>query len=479
MPFISYSVNPRIMLRHDAEIVFTKITNFLYYICRRVITPARGIKEKSMEKVLQYIWQHRLWNSPKLSTVDGRALRVLDQGKLNNDAGPDFFNALIRIDEETWGGDVEIHVKASDWYRHGHDTDRAYASVILHVVEKDDREVTTPGTDRVIPQLRLSCDNDFKEYCRKLLGNALNDLPCRQGLQEMAHVTVADWMTALAFERLIDKSERITELLGHTTANWEEVAYITLARALGTGVNGQPFQLLALNAPLRISSRHSDNLTALESLLFGQAGLLKESHPDNAYYLTLQREYAFLANKYALKAPQGLNWKMARMRPANFPHRRIALLAGFLEGGFKMMSRLTEAETLDEVREVFHRELTGYWTSHFNFAGEESQPGTSLSQATVDSLVINVAVPLIYTYGFRQLTGRKAEMFREKAVEWLEQMKPERNFITAMFSEAGIMCRNAFMSQAMIQLRRKYCENRKCIYCRFGHRLMASKVHFI
>lgn len=434
------------------------------------------LKVPSMEKVLQYIWAHRLWQPARLRTVDGRRLVVLDQGVLNRDAGPDFFNAKIRLDDELWSGDVEIHVKASDWYRHHHDSDQAYKSVILHVVEKDDAGVNLPGTDRKIPQLRMSCSNDFKQKFEHLVGNSVSMLPCSAELRNIGRINLMSWFTSLAYERLIAKSDRITEILQKNTANWEETCYIILARALGTGLNGEPFQRLALSVPLRIIGKHSDNLLAIESLLFGQAGFLVENHPDDPYYCALQREYAFMVNKFGLSAPENLNWKMARMRPANFPHRRIALLAHFLSGGFGLMSRLVQVETVDDVKALFRRELDGYWATHFNFSSREVAPKSLLSESTIESLVINVAVPMLYTYGIVQLNGRESDAIAERAVEWLEQLRPENNFITVMFAGAGIKCRNAFTSQALIQLRRNYCEAKKCIYCRIGHRLLASRV---
>lgn len=424
---------------------------------------------------MQYIWNHRLWKQSDMTTVDGRQVYVIDQGRWNNDSGPDFFNAKIRLDEETWCGDIEIHIKASDWYRHHHDNDAAYKSVILHVVEKDDAEVTLPGSNETIPQIRLLCHHDFKEFYAHLVNNSINSLPCAGSLGNIEQIRKTEWFTSLAFERLIAKSERIEKLLEQTCGNWEEVCYITFARALGTGINGEPFQRLATNVPLRLFGKHSDNVLAIESVLFGQAGMLNEEIPDNPYYLRLKSEYAFMANKFGLHPIENLNWKMMRMRPANFPHRRIALLAAHLAGGFRMMSCLMSARKLEDVRLIFTKQLTGFWSNHFNFNSQGNAP-TSLSRSTIDSLIINVAVPMIYTFGISQLSGHEGENYQERAIEWLEQLTPEKNAIISMFGNAGISCEDAFTSQAMIQLRRNYCETRKCIYCRFGHELLACKV---
>ena len=410
-----------------------------------------------------------------MTTVDGRKVRIIDQGKLNKDSGPDFFNATIKLDGQTWSGDVEIHVKASDWYRHHHDTDSAYRSVILHVVEKDDATVTIPGGNQPIPQVRLICAHDFKDYFVYLTTHAIDSLPCAQQLATMEPLRVTDWITALAFERIIDKSTRIEHLLELTTGNWEETCYITLARALGTSTNSEPFQRLAQATPLRIVGKHSDNLTIIESLLLGQAGLLENDVPGNKYLASLRTEYAFLVNKFGLQRPHDLNWKTGRMRPANFPHRRIAWLARYLHGGFRLLSDLLNATTLDEARQVFRQKMEGYWTTHYNFNDTEGVSFTGISAATVDTLVINVAVPILYTYALHNLQGAEAQAMQERAIAWLEMMEPERNFITNMFTHAGLDCKNAFSTQAVIQLRRNYCEARKCIYCRFGHRLLSQR----
>lgn len=407
-------------------------------------------------------------------TVDGREVTVLDQGRLNTDAGPDFFNAKIRLDGETWVGDVEIHVKASDWFRHRHDSDPAYNSVILHVVDKDDAEVRIPSTGAVIPQLRLPCNTQFARSYSELVDASVNELPCAAKIGSFSRVHIQDWLSSLAYSRLIDKCSRVEEILQATTNNWEEACYVTLARALGTGTNGDAFQRLALSVPLRVIAKHSDSILAIESLLFGQAGFL-DAEDGDSYYKQLKREYDFLCNKFGLKAPADLNWKLARMRPSNFPHRRIALLAAFLHRGFNLFSALLNARSADEARELFNVELTGYWTAHFNFSRQtEISSSGKMSLSTLDSLVINMAVPLIYCYGAAHPDIAESASCQDRAVAFLEQLKPERNFITQMFEKGGIRCKDAFTSQALIQLRRSYCETRKCIYCRFGHRMLAA-----
>ena len=289
---------------------------------------------------MQYVWQHRLWPHSHLRTVDGLPVQIIDPGKLNTDAGPDFFNAKIVIDGRKWAGDVEIHVRASDWHRHGHDDDPAYDSVILHVVDRDDTAIRRSNGE-IIPQLQMACTPDFSRRYNDLVGRADRDLPCAATIASMPGIYMADWLESLAFERIYSKTDRIDGLLSRMGGDWESACYITIARSLGFGINGDPFERLAISTPLMFIAKHCDSLLTIEALLFGQSGLL-DAAPADSYVESLRREYAFMAHKFGLKPLQSPGWKMARMRPANFPHRRIATLAALLHGGTRMMSRLLE-----------------------------------------------------------------------------------------------------------------------------------------
>ena len=289
-----------------------------------------------MEGLLQYIWQHKLWLSEDMVTNDGRKVRVIDPGLLNTDAGPDFFNAKVEIDGRLWVGNVEIHVRASDWKRHHHDEDPAYDSVILHVVEKDDAPVARINGE-IIPQVELKVSPRFNESYDRLV-NAKVELPCAARLGEVPPLTVTEWIEALAFERLHGKVDRVRELYDRYNGSWEDICYVMLARTLGFGINNDAFERLARVTPLRLLHKHSDSILQVEALLFGQAGLLGGAHADDAYYQQLMREYAFLANKFSLRPIEGTAWRLFRSRPQNFPYRRIALLAQFVLGGFNLMN---------------------------------------------------------------------------------------------------------------------------------------------
>jgi hypothetical protein len=421
-----------------------------------------------MEGLLQYIWQHRLWLSEDMVTNDGRRVRVIDPGLLNTDAGPDFFNAKVEIDGRLWVGNVEIHVRASDWKRHHHDEDPAYDSVILHVVEKDDAPVTRINGE-IIPQVELRVSPRFNE-CYDRLVNARVELPCAARLKEVPQLTVTEWIEALAFERLHGKVDRVRELYDRYHGSWEDICYVMLARTLGFGINNDAFERLARVTPLRLLHKHSDSIVQVEALLFGQAGLLSGAHNAESYYQQLTREYAFLANKFSLRPIEGTAWRLFRSRPQNFPYRRIALLAQFVKGGFNLMNDILNAQDTKALRQLFDIELSGYWTTHYSFGKPSPNTGRALSNSSIDIVLINTVAPLYYARG--EMTDDY--QMTDRAIALLEDIRPEQNSIVTMFKSAGIKCEDALTSQAFIQLRRNYCEARKCIYCRLGHRLLAT-----
>ena len=425
-----------------------------------------------MEKLMQYVWQHRLWTQQDMRTTDGRVVQVIDPGRLNTDAGPDFFNAKIKLDGETWAGNVEIHYKASDWFRHHHDQDAAYDSVILHVVDKDDAPIYRKN-GQLIPQLRMPCSPEFHERYQHLVGNSHSELPCSEEIATLPQIYISDWLGALAHERLYNKVERINGLLETYHGDWEEVCYITIARCLGFGINGDAFERLAASMPLRFMRKHSDSLLSIEALLFGQSGLLDNVNATgDAYLSSLVTEYQFLANKFSLRRPSALGWKMARMRPANFPHRRIALLAAMIYGGFNMMWRIKQVTTIENAHELFDVRLSGYWSCHYTFGPQSSTSQRAISDASINILLINAVAPLIYAHAM----SCKDNDLCDHAITLLQAIPPEKNSIIEMFSRAGIKSQNAFATQALIELRRQYCETHKCLYCRIGHRMLASKV---
>lgn len=422
-----------------------------------------------MEKLMQYVWKHRLWRSEDMVTNTGKKVRVVDPGLLNTDAGPDFFNAKIEIDGHMWVGNVEMHYRATDWKRHHHDSDKAYDSVILHVVAKDDAPVHRTNGE-LIPQLVLEVSPQFNADYASLVGATI-EVPCATKIKQVPHLTIVEWVEGLAFERLHGKVERIHQLLDSFNGSWEDVCYVTLARNFGFGINNDAFERLARRTPLRLLGKHSDSVLQIEALLFGQAGMLDAQKPGmDSYYNQLCTEYAFLSNKFQLTPMEKESWKLFRIRPQNFPYRRIAMLAQFIEGGFRMMNRILEAEGEKEMRALFEVELSGYWTKHYTFGKPNERATATLSRSSIDIILINTVAPLLYAYG--ELTGNY-EM-TDKTIKLLEDLRAESNSIVSHFVAYGIDCPDALTSQALVQLKREYCDARKCIYCKIGHHLLSK-----
>ena len=387
---------------------------------------------------MQYVWKHRLWRSEDMVTNTGKKVTAVDPGLLNTDAGPDFFNAKIEIDGHMWVGNVEMHYRATDWKRHRHDSDKAYDSVILHVVAKDDAPVRRTNGE-LIPQLVLEVSPQFNADYASLVGAAI-EVPCATKIKQVPHLTIVEWVEGLAFERLHGKVERIHQLLDNFNGSWEDVCYVTLARNFGFGINNDAFERLARRTPLRLLGKHSDSVLQIEALLFGQAGMLDAQKPGmDSYYNQLCTEYAFLSNKFQLTPMEKESWKLFRIRPQNFPYRRIAMLAQFIEGGFRMMNRILEAEGEKEMRSLFEVELSGYWIKHYTFGKPNERATATLSRSSIDIILINTVAPLLYAYG--ELTGNY-EM-TDKAIKLLEDLRAESNSIVSHFVAYGIDCPDA------------------------------------
>lgn len=423
--------------------------------------------------LLQYLWEHRLWPYGSLVTTDGRRVDVIDQGRRNNHAGPDFFNAKLKIGSEEWAGNVEIHVRASDWMRHGHQDDRAYDAVVLHVVGTADCEIHRPDGS-VIPQLVLPYVEDYRQRYDRMVYSP-SEPACRAELTTLPSIYITDWLTALGYERLYSKVDRVTEVLSRHDGDWQAAAYVVLARALGFSTNSDPFEQLAYATPLRCLLKHSNDSRLVEATLFGQAGFLEKdgiTDPRELEYVDrLRDDYSFMCAKYGLTVPRGAMWRMARMRPANMPHRRIAALAAMISDGFTFGRRFAHVTNEDQARQLFDVQIRGYWIDHFKFGQKSAYAPVAFSRDTVTSLLINVVVPLLYAYGLHY--GNDTTM--ERAIDLLQSLPPENNSLVRIFTDCGLACGSAFTSQSMIQLRRAYCEPRKCLYCRIGHRLLAEK----
>ena len=418
-----------------------------------------------MERLLQYIWQYRLFATADFTTADGVAVTVIDPGIRNTDAGPDFFNAKVRIGKAMWAGNVEIHCKASDWKNHHHDQDAQYDNVILHVVEEND-DVVYRSNGEVIPQIEMQIPPAIRRNMDWLLLRATS-LPCAERIREIDPLHIANWMTTLLSERLERKVTDILALLEQYKGDWNEVFYITLTRSFGFGINSDAFEYLAKILPFKYIRKQRCNSQQIEALLFGQADLLQEESVD-PYYQLLQQEYGFMQRKYKLTPVEYGAIKQLRTRPINFPHLRLAQLAAIWTHNDTLFSKILEDNRSETLRACFDVALSEYWDTHYHFRFASPAKKKTIGQAAANSILINAVAPTLFAYGKKQVLPD----YCTKAIELLENIPPERNSLVTPFTDAGVKVSNACDTQALIQLRREYCEKKKCLYCRIGFYLI-------
>lgn len=438
-----------------------------------------------MEKLLQYCWKHRILPEGELRTADGESIEIVDTGLLNTDAGPDFFNARLRIGGRLWAGNVEIHIRRNDWYAHGHDRDAAYDNVILHVVDAqsngpaDADSAIRTREGRILPEVKISVPEEIRANYRELLSEDSYP-PCYKIIPNVTPLSMHSWMAALQTERLKQKTEAIAERVSMLKGDWEHAYFITLARSYGFGSNSDALEQWARNMPMTSVAHHRDNLFQIESIFFGQAGMLNiaavrerlqlETAADE-YFQRLQSEYEYLKHKFQMTDKYAPQWKYMRMRPQNFPTIRIAQLARLYYERRTSLSQLIECDTIDKLRKMFHCGVSDYWQTHYTF-GHESQPSAKqLSTASISLLMINCAIPMIFAYG-RQ-TG--SEALCNRALDLLESLPPENNTITRMWKQVGLESRSAGDTQALIQLKKQYCDRKDCLQCRIGYEYMKLK----
>lgn len=419
-----------------------------------------------VEALYQYAWKHRLYDAGDCRLTDGRCVRIVSPGVLNTDAGPDFSNAYMVVEGVTWRGNVEIHERASDWHHHRHDEDEAYDSVMLHVVAVDDCEVRR-SDGSLVPQLVISVPHDV-EVSYSAIAAGLDSVHCHRYIGRLSNLQRCEWFEALGVERMQSKAEHVAHIYEWSGHDWQQTCFAMLARGLGFGLNADPMEMLGRALPLNFAARHSDNTVQIEAMLFGLGGFL---NPDllyeDDYYQYLCGEYRFLAAKYHLRPVRGTLWKLARTRPQNFPHRRIAVLAQALSGGFTLMRDICNASSLETLQQLFDWELSGYWAEHFTFGSKATTP-SRMGKASIDLLTINVAVPLLYAYG----SMRGDREMTERAMELLCSLPAERNGVVRTWQMSGIEADNAFRSQALLHLRKAYCDAGRCMDCRFGQFFM-------
>jgi hypothetical protein len=378
------------------------------------------IKLRSMsEDLLSFIWKYRLFKRIICFNMEGQSPEVLSPGIQNTNAGPDFTEAKIKVDGTTWVGNVEIHSKSSDWDLHRHYQDKAYNNVILQVVAKHDKDVFTED-GRMLPVIELELSEALKLKYESFLCEK-NWIPCEQDIQEVDGFRLNMWLGTVLVERLNKKAEQIEALLKLNKNSWEETIYQQIARSFGFKVNAEPFEWLAKSIKLNILAKHQNNLHQLEALLFGQAGFLMEN-VDDEYFNELKKEYSFLKQKYSLKPLEKHIWKFLRLRPSNFPTVRIAQFSKLIYKSKSLFSKIIQSENVEELIGLFNLMASSYWDDHYSFKKTSTKKPKAFGKTSVNSVLINAAVPMIFVYG--KYTGD--ERLKDKAISYLEKLAPEK-----------------------------------------------------
>lgn len=430
-----------------------------------------------MEQLLHYCWKHRLFPLDGLRTTEGEEVEVIDPGLHNHNAGPDFFNAKVKIGGQLWVGNVEIHDRASDWFLHGHEKDVHFNNVILHVVGLADTQAETADGCRP-PQMELQVPEQVRHNYDELIKTDSYP-PCYRIIPSLSRLTKHSWMSALETERLERKTEDIKRRADRCQGSWEAAYFVTMARNYGFGINAEAMEQWALSIPLNDVGHHRDDIFQIEAFFMGQAGLLDplsipERHRQAAitdeYFFRLNNEYRFLAHKFSLQPVDFHSWRFLRLRPQNFPHIRISQLANLYFHRRASLSQLIECKDIKSVKELLSTSVTSYWQTHYAFGCESKPNEKHLSDASLNLLLINTVVPMLFAFGRHKLD----DTLCDRAFDFLEQLKAENNHITRTWKDIGLDVGNAGDSQALIQLKNEYCDRRDCLRCRFGYEYLRN-----
>ncbi len=421
------------------------------------------------EDFLHYVWKFRLFDRINLQTNEGEELEIFSAGMHNSDSGPDFQNARIRIGDTVWAGNVEVHLSSSDWKKHGHTIDNAYNNVILHVVYRDDEPLVL-STGRRVPTLELQNripDELYNRY-HKLIFGAQTVIPCEASIGQVDSLTLHNWLTRVLVERLEKKSAAVIAALNINRGDWEETFYQFLAANFGFKINAVPFELLAKSLPQNILAKHKNNPMQIEALLFGQAGFLTDSVTDE-YPLKLKKEYDFLSKKYKLNPIENHLWKFMRLRPQNFPTIRLAQFAALVVNSNHLFSKVLDIKEVKGLRDLFTAiKVNAYWETHYRFDTESAPSAKNLGPASVDVLLLNTLALFLFSYG----KHNQQQYYINRSLQLLEHLPNENNNIITDFTNLGVKINTAFESQALLELKNNYCNNKKCLQCGVGNKIL-------
>jgi hypothetical protein len=416
------------------------------------------------ERLLQYIWQFQYFNSNNLITEEGESLQIIHPGMPNSNQGPDFLDAKIKIEKTVWAGSIELHINSSDWKNHKHSADKNYKNVILHVVWQHDVDLHLACSTLVlqdkVPKILLSKYDE--------LINAGNFIPCEKHIQKITGLTWQSWKERLLVERLEKRTQIIFDYLLKNNNHWEETFWWMLAKNFGVTLNSIAFEKIAQSIPVNVLAKHKDQIHQLEALLLGQAGLLQGVFAED-YPTLLQKEYLFLKSKYKLPKVEA-RMIFLRMRPSNFPSVRLAQLAMLVHKSLHLFSKIKESDGVKSIKQLLQVTANDYWHYHYVFNELSAFKKKKLGEQMIDNVLINTVVPVLFAYGHYH----NDNIFKDKALQWLEDIKAEKNSITKGFTSLRVESKTAFDSQALIQLKNEYCNKKRCLDCSVGNKLLRN-----
>ena len=420
------------------------------------------------EDFLHYIWKYQIFSALSLQTTRGEVVAINNIGQHNHNSGPDFFNAQLIINEQLWAGNVEIHVKSSDWYVHHHEIDNAYDNVILHVVWEHDTEIFRKDNSE-IPTLELKhyVDKNLLNTYQKLI-QSKSWINCEGHFNEVDDFLFNNWLERLFIERLEQKSEVIEDLLERSNNNWEDVLFKMLLKNFGLKVNGEAFLSLANSIDFSVVRKLRNDTLDMEALLFGQSNLL-EGDAQDGYYIDLKNNYGFLKQKYGLDNLGVLPLQFFRLRPPNFPTIRLSQFANLCDVRPNLFSNIIESKTKDQIYDLFNIGVSSFWQNHYTFSKTSKTAKKVLTKSFIDLIIINTIIPIKFCYA--KFQGKSID---ENLFQLIKQIKIENNSTISKFLELKNIEKNALNSQALLRLKHHYCDKNKCLHCAIGNSLIVK-----
>lgn len=420
------------------------------------------------EDFLYYLWQHKLLYADRIQLTNGESIRILHPGFRNNESGPDFANARLELNGLQWAGNVEIHVRSSDWKRHGHDSDMAYDNILLHVVHEHDAEVyRRDGSPIPTLEMKNRYPLRYLEHYEQLMQAPSTFVACASQLHDVPEIQRSTWTERLMIERLEQRTSGLRTILQESKGHWTQVLYRMLGRGFGFKVNAVPFEWLTQVVPYTLLQRHRERSEESEALLFGQAGLLPQ-HGGDPYTRRLAQQYSFQKSTYRLHALPEHLWKFGGLRPYNFPTLRISQFASLFRHNPNIQEHIVHAIAVNDVCAALEVQASDYWFHHYRFGVACTPVRKSLGQAGIRHLLLNAVIPYLFFFGKQQ----HLPVLCDKALYWMQSIPPESNSILQAWHQHGWKARYAGEAQALLQLKKHYCDLKKCVTCHIGKHLL-------